>query len=67
MIVPHAPFFWLVMRIVAFAVVSRVGNGAVLGMMVCVGVVIEGDIAHSELLGVAAVTAAMAGVFANVQ
>ena len=28
--------FWLVMHIVAFVVVSSVGNGAVLGMMVCV-------------------------------
>ena len=36
MIVPRVPFFWLVMRIVAFVVVSSVGNGAVLGMMVCV-------------------------------
>ena len=36
MIVLHAPFFWLVMCIVAFAVVSSVGKGAVLGMMVWV-------------------------------
>ena len=36
MIVLRAPFFWLVMRIVAFVAVSRVGKGAVLGMMVCV-------------------------------
>ena len=35
MIVPRAPFFWLVMHIVAFAVVSSVGKVAVLGMMVC--------------------------------
>ena len=30
-------------------------------------VVVEGDIAHSELLGAAAVIAAMAGVFANAE
>ena len=34
MILPRAPFFWLVMRMVARAAVERVDRSAVLGMMV---------------------------------
>ena len=36
MMVPQTPFFWLVMCIFVFVAVSRVGNGAVLGMIVWV-------------------------------
>ena len=34
MMLPQAPFFWLVMRMVAHAAVERVDRSAVLGMMV---------------------------------